>query len=59
MGPIKCFERWVLEPAKFLAEKFNEEIDELRGGGPPTSMHPSPAGDDALLRQRSSKNIEK
>jgi hypothetical protein len=26
--------------------------DNFPRGGPPTPMHPSPAGDDALLRQR-------
>ena len=42
-----------------LAETFREEINNLpRGGGPTTPMHPSPAGDDALLRHRSSKNVE-
>jgi len=35
-------------------EAFAEAIDNFRGG-PPTPMHPSPAGDDALLRARSKK----
>ena len=39
-----------------LAETFREEINNPRG--PTTPMHPSPAGDDALLRHRSSKNVE-
>jgi len=57
MGKKKYLERWVLEPATLLAEEFNEAIDKLRGGGPPTPMHPSPAGDDALLR-RLPKKVE-
>jgi hypothetical protein len=57
MGQINYVKRWVLEPAARLAETFREEMDNWRGGGPPTPMHPSPAGDDALLR-RSSKKAE-
>jgi hypothetical protein len=38
-----------------MAEKIIEAIDKFRGGGPPTPMHPSPAGDDALLRMRPGK----
>jgi hypothetical protein len=38
-----------------MAEEIIEAIDRFRGGGPPTPMHPSPAGDDALLRMRPGK----
>jgi hypothetical protein len=44
----------VLKPRR-VAEKIIQAIDNFRGGGPPTPMHPSPAGDDALLRRRSKK----
>jgi hypothetical protein len=46
---ILFFKRWMLEA-------LIEAINHFRGG-PPTPMHPSPAGDDALLR-RSSKKVE-
>lgn len=32
-----------------------EAINNFRGGGPPTPMHPSPADDAALLRRRARK----
>lgn len=35
-----------------LADAIRDGIDNFRGG-PPTPMHPSPAGDSALLRRRS------
>jgi endo-1,4-beta-xylanase len=35
-----------------LADAIREALDNFRGG-PPTPMHPSPAGDDKLLRRRS------
>jgi len=38
-----------------VAEEIIEAIDKFRGGGPRTPMHPSPAGDGALLRRRSRK----
>ena len=59
MGQINYFNRWVLEPVAFLAKTFKEEIDNLRGGGPPTPMHPSPAGDDTLLRNSTNKAKDK
>jgi hypothetical protein len=37
-----------------LIEVLNEFGNNFRGG-PPTSMHPSPADDGALLRKRRSK----
>ena len=40
-----------------LAETFENEVNNLPRGGPPTPMHPSPAGDDALLRHRSSRKV--
>jgi len=40
---------------RWLLEAIIEAINNFRGG-PPTPMHPSPAGDDALLR-RSSKKV--
>jgi len=45
---ILCFKRQVVEA-------LVEAINRFRGGGPPTPMHPSPAGDEALLRSRSKK----
>jgi hypothetical protein len=45
---ILCFKRQ-------MVEALVEAIDRFRGGGPPTPMHPSPAGDDALLRIRSKR----
>jgi hypothetical protein len=42
---ILFFKRWMLDA-------LLEAIERFRGGGPPTPMHPSPAGDDALLRRR-------
>lgn len=44
---IFFFKRWILEA-------LIEAINNFRGG-PPTPMHPSPAGDDALLRRPSKK----
>ena len=38
-----------------LLDAVIEAIERFRGGGPPTPMHPSPAGDDAFLRKRSRK----
>ena len=34
-----------------FAEALQEGIDNFRGGGPGTPMHPSPAGDVAHLRK--------
>ena len=39
---------------RWMLEALIEAIDNFRGG-PPTPMHPSPAGDDALLRRPSKK----
>ena len=50
--------RKVREASTALAEKFKEEMDNFPRGGPPTPMHPSPAGNDVLFRRRSSKNVE-
>ena len=47
--------RRVKEFATLMAERLQEEIDNFPRGGPPTPMHPSPAGDDALLRRPSKK----
>jgi hypothetical protein len=55
MRHIKRLRDWVLESNALLAKRFSEEMDKLRGGGPPNPMHPSPAGDDALLRKRAKK----
>jgi len=44
--------RKVREASVTLAETFRNEMDNFPRGGPPTPMHPSPAGDDALLRRR-------
>jgi hypothetical protein len=49
--------RELKKAAMALVETFKEEVNNLPRGGPPTPMHPSPAGDDALLRRRSSKNV--
>ena len=38
---------------KEMLEKF---MNNFPRGGPRTPMHPSPAGDDALLRRKSSKD---
>ena len=51
MFQANYFERWVLEPARFLAERFREELDNLRGGGPPTPMHPVPASDLVISKK--------
>ena len=42
-----CRQRWLLDA-------LIEAINNFRGG-PPTTMHPSPADDSALLRKRSRK----
>ena len=34
-----------------LAAQVAEALNNFPRGGPPTPMHPSPAGDDALLRR--------
>ena len=39
---------------RWMLEAILEAINNFRGG-PPTPMHPSPAGDDALLRRSSRK----
>jgi hypothetical protein len=39
------FRRWMLDA-------LIDAINNFRGGGPPTPMHPSPADDSALLRRR-------
>jgi hypothetical protein len=44
---ILCFQRR-------LPDELIEAINNFRGG-PPTTMHPSPANDGALLRRRSRK----
>ena len=50
--------REVREAAVTLAETFGNEMDNFPRGGPPTPMHPSPAGDDALLRRRGSRGVK-
>ena len=45
---LLCFRPWMLDA-------LIEAINNLRGGGPPTPMHPSPANDAALLRKRARK----
>lgn len=40
----------VKKSTRSLIDAFIEAIDRLGGGGPATPMHPSSAGDDALLR---------
>ncbi|HMD72184.1 MAG TPA: hypothetical protein VKF41_12605 [Bryobacteraceae bacterium] len=55
MSRINRVERWVAERGAFLADELIEAIDRIRGGGPRAPMHPSPAGDDALLRKSSKK----
>ena len=40
-----CFRRSMLDA-------LIEAINNFRGGGPPTPMHPSPVNDGALLRKR-------
>jgi hypothetical protein len=44
---ILFFRRWMLDALIEANNNFR--------GGPPTPMHPSPAGDDALLRKSSKK----
>ena len=39
-----------------IQEALENFRDNFRGG-PPTAMHPSPAGDDALLRHRASGDV--
>jgi hypothetical protein len=43
MRSANYFDKWIREPAEFVARRFEEELDKLRGGGPPTPMHPVPA----------------
>jgi len=50
---ILFFLRWTPDVRRVM-DAFMDEINRF-GGGPPTPMHPSPAGDDALLRARSKK----
>jgi hypothetical protein len=50
--------REVREAAVTLAETFRREMANFPRGGPPTPMHPSPAGDDAILRRRASKDVK-
>jgi len=38
-----------------MVEAVIEAIENFRGGGPPTPMHPSPADDAALLHRRARK----
>ena len=45
---IVSFRRW-------MVDALIDAINRFRGGGPPTPMHPSPAGDDVFLRKRSRK----
>ncbi len=47
---------FVLLNSRGLMDRFNEEVQNLRGGGPPTPMHPSPADDGRLLRRRARKS---
>ncbi|HEY1217337.1 MAG: hypothetical protein ABSE42_08965 [Bryobacteraceae bacterium] len=47
---LLLFRRWV-------ADALIEAINNFRGGGPPTPMHPSPADDAALLR-RGARKVE-
>ena len=49
VGMIFVF-RW-----REIKEAIDDLNDELRRGGPPGPMHPSPAGDDSLLRPNSRK----
>ena len=46
----------------FKHRQVREAIETFKNnfprGGPRTPMHPSPAGDDALLRRKSSKKVE-
>jgi hypothetical protein len=42
------FRRW-------MVDALIEAINNFKGGGPPTPMHPSPADDGALLRRRARK----
>jgi len=51
--------RRLRKAATAFVESFKEEMDNFPRGGPPTPMHPSPAGDDLLLRRRSSKNSKR
>ena len=44
--------QWLKRETLHLGEQFEEALDRFRGGGPRTPMHPSPAGDDALLRPK-------
>jgi hypothetical protein len=37
-----------------IAKAIEDLSNNFPRGGPPTPMHPSPAGDDALLRRKSS-----
>ena len=46
LAPLLFKRREVREAAILLAEKFREEMNNFPRGGPPTPMHPSPAGDD-------------
>ena len=46
--------QWLKQHAVDFAEELEAALDRFRGGGPPTPMHPSPAGDDAFLRRRRS-----
>jgi len=39
-----------------LREALVEALDNFRGGGPPSPMHPSPADDAVLLRKRARKS---
>jgi hypothetical protein len=50
--------RKLRQAATAFAEKWKEEMKNFPRGGPPTPMHPSPVDDDALLRRRSSKNVQ-
>ena len=35
-----------------LGQGLSEALDNFRGGGPPTPMHPVPSNDGTLLRKR-------
>jgi hypothetical protein len=45
------FRRWMLDA-------LIDFLNNFRGGGPPTPMHPSPANDTALLRRRPGRKAE-
>ena len=38
---------------RWMLDALIEAINRFGGGGPPTPIHPSPAGDDKFIRRRS------